>query len=93
MARLDRLPVEDRELLQIASVIGKDVTVPILVAVAGLPDPPWQSDWAACRQEGSSERQSFFPTQEYTFKHALTHEVSLSEYARESAVRLSCPCR
>ena len=78
VARLDRLPVEDRELLQIASVIGKDVTVPILVAVAGLPGPALAERLGRLQAGGFLRAQSFFPTQEYTFKHALTHEVSYS---------------
>jgi transcriptional regulator with AAA-type ATPase domain/tetratricopeptide (TPR) repeat protein len=76
VARLDRLPVEDRELLQIASVIGKDVSVPILVAVAGLPGPVLLARLERLQAIGFLHEQNFFPTQEYTFKHALTHEVS-----------------
>jgi predicted ATPase len=39
-ARIDRLPVEEKQLLQTASVIGKDVPVAILSAIAELPSPP-----------------------------------------------------
>ena len=37
-ARIDRLPPEDKRLLQIASVVGKDVPFALLQAVADLPD-------------------------------------------------------
>ena len=37
-ARIDRLPAEDKQLLQTASVIGKDVPSAILTAIAGLPE-------------------------------------------------------
>ena len=37
-ARIDRLPPEDRHLLQLASVIGKDVPLVLLKVVADLPD-------------------------------------------------------
>ena len=37
-ARIDRLPPEDRHLLQVASVVGKDVPLPLLQAIADLPD-------------------------------------------------------
>src|SRR5207249_1824023 len=39
-ARIDRLPPEDRALLQTAAVIGKDVPFAMLQAVADLPDEP-----------------------------------------------------
>jgi predicted ATPase len=37
-ARIDRLHAEDRHLLQVASVVGKDVPVSLLQAVADLPE-------------------------------------------------------
>ena len=37
-ARIDRLPPEDKRLLQVASVVGKDVPFALLQAVADLPD-------------------------------------------------------
>jgi tetratricopeptide (TPR) repeat protein len=76
VARLDRLPVEDRELLQIASAIGKDVSLPILIAVAGLPGPVLSQGLQRLQAAGFLREKEFLPTQEYTFKHALTHEVS-----------------
>jgi DNA-binding NtrC family response regulator/tetratricopeptide (TPR) repeat protein len=76
VARLDRLAVEDRELLQVASVIGKDVSVPILTAVANLRGPVLAARLERLQALGFLHEQNLFPTQEYTFKHALTHEVS-----------------
>jgi predicted ATPase len=37
-ARIDRLAPEDKRLLQVASVIGKDVPFALLHAIAGLPN-------------------------------------------------------
>jgi predicted ATPase len=37
-ARIDRLPPEDKRLLQVASVVGKDVSFTLLEAIAELPD-------------------------------------------------------
>ena len=37
-ARIDRLPAEDKSLLQTAAVIGKDVPFPLLQAIAELPE-------------------------------------------------------
>jgi transcriptional regulator with AAA-type ATPase domain/tetratricopeptide (TPR) repeat protein len=76
VARLDRLPTEYRDLLQTASVIGKDVSVPILTAVTNLPGPVLAERLERLRAAEFLHEQNVFPTQEYTFKHALTHEVS-----------------
>jgi len=77
MARLDRLPSDERELLQTASVLGKDVNVAILGAVTGLAEPLLR------RQLGRLQTAEFLydknlvaATPEFTFKHALTHEVA-----------------
>src|SRR5262249_51851782 len=37
-ARIDRLPAEEKRLLQTAAVVGTDVPFPLLLAVAGLPE-------------------------------------------------------
>src|SRR5207244_1453839 len=37
-ARIDRLPAEDKRLLQTAAVIGTEVPWPLLQAIADLPD-------------------------------------------------------
>ncbi len=77
MARLDRLPAEDRELLQAASVLGKDVSVAILAAVIDVPES------ALLRQLGRLQAAEFLyeksllsTTPEFTFKHALTHDAA-----------------
>src|SRR5206468_7161595 len=77
VARLDRLPAEERELLQTASVLGKDVSMAILGAVSGVAEPVLR------RQLGRLQAAEFLyettllsATPEFTFKHALTHEVT-----------------
>ncbi len=76
VARLDRLRPEDRDLLQTASVIGKDVSVPILTHVANLLGPVLAERLERLRAADFLHDQKAFPTREYTFKHALTHEAS-----------------
>ncbi len=76
-ARIDRLLPEDKRLLQAASVIGKDVPLRLLQAIAELPD-----DEDLRRRLGRLQAAEFlyearlFPDLEYTFKHALTHDVA-----------------
>ena len=75
-ARIDRLAPEAKHLLQTAAVVGMDVPVPLLQAIAELP--------AVALQQGLSHLQATeflyethrFPEPAYTFKHALTQEVA-----------------
>ena len=39
--------------------------------------------WRTCRRPSSSTRRSLFPELEYTFKHALTHEVAYGSLLQE----------
>ena len=75
-ARIDRLAPGDKRLLQAAAVIGKDVPLPLLEAIAE------ESEEALRQALGRLQAAEFlyearlFPELEYTFKHALTHEVT-----------------
>jgi transcriptional regulator with AAA-type ATPase domain/tetratricopeptide (TPR) repeat protein len=92
LGRIDRLSVEDKRLLQIAAVVGKDVSLAILDRVADLP--------AGVLREGLTRltRAEFLDEVEagadtgYTFRHALTHEVAygslLPEWRRDLHVRI-----
>ena len=75
-ARIDRLPPEDKQLLQAASVIGKDVPFTLLQAIAGMPEDSLRRGLAHLQAAEFLYETSLFPDLEYTFKHALTHEVA-----------------
>jgi tetratricopeptide (TPR) repeat protein len=75
-ARIDRLPAEDKRLLQTASVIGADVVFPLLQAVADLPEEGVRRSLAHLQAAEFLYEARLFPDLEYTFKHALTHEVA-----------------
>jgi predicted ATPase len=82
-ARIDRLPPEEKRLLQAASVIGKDVPFPLLQAIA---EPPEDSLRQGLRHLQGAEflyETSLFPDLEYTFKHALTYEVAYGTLLQE----------
>jgi class 3 adenylate cyclase/tetratricopeptide (TPR) repeat protein len=75
-ARIDRLQPGDKALLQTASVIGKDVPLALLQAMA---EPAVVDLHAAIGRLQGAEflyEASLFPDPEYTFKHALTHDVA-----------------
>ena len=75
-ARIDRLPSDEKRLLQTASVIGTDVAFPLLQAVADLPEEGLRRGLAHLQAAEFLYEASLFPDLEYTFKHALTHEVA-----------------
>ena len=77
-------PPEDKRLLQAAAVIGKDVPFALLQAIAEVPeDGAAPRARATSRRPSSSTRRSLFPDLEYTFKHALTHEVAYGSLLQE----------
>ncbi len=75
-ARIDRLPAEDKQLLQTASVIGKDVPFVLLRAVAEAGEDAVQRGLTHLQAAEFLYETRLFPDPEYTFKHALTHEVT-----------------
>src|SRR5713101_1482361 len=91
-ARIDRLSPEDKRLLQVASVVGKDVPVALLQAIAELPDEALRRGLDRLQAAEFLYESGLFPDLEYTFKHALTHDVTygglLHERRRELHARI-----
>jgi class 3 adenylate cyclase/tetratricopeptide (TPR) repeat protein len=75
-ARIDRLSADDKRLLQTASVVGKDVAFALLQAIAELSDEALRGGLDRLRTAEFLYETGLFPDLEYTFKHALTHEVT-----------------
>jgi class 3 adenylate cyclase/tetratricopeptide (TPR) repeat protein len=75
-ARIDRLPPEDKRLLQTAAVIGTDVPLSLLRAIADVPEAVLHRGLAHLQAAEFLYETRLFPEPEYTFKHALTHEVA-----------------
>jgi class 3 adenylate cyclase/tetratricopeptide (TPR) repeat protein len=82
-ARIDRLPLEEKALLQTAAVIGTEVPFPLLQAIAELPEDTMHRGLAHLRAAEFLYETRLFPEREYTFKHALTHEVAYRSLLRE----------
>jgi tetratricopeptide (TPR) repeat protein len=82
-ARIDRLPNEEKRLLQSASVVGKDVPLMLLRAVADLDEDVLQEGLAHLHAGEFLYEMTLFPEVEYTFKHALTHEVAYASLLQE----------
>ena len=75
-ARIDRLAPEDRRLLQVASVVGKDVPFAVLQAIAEVPDEALRRGLESLRPPSFLTETGLYPDPAYSFKHALTHEVT-----------------
>jgi predicted ATPase/class 3 adenylate cyclase len=82
-ARIDRLAPEDKRLLQAAAVIGTDVPYALLHAVAELPEDSLRQGLVQLQAGEFLYETSLFPDLEYTFKHALTHEVAYGSLLQE----------
>jgi class 3 adenylate cyclase/tetratricopeptide (TPR) repeat protein len=82
-ARIDRLPLEEKRLLQCAAVIGKDVEFSLLQAIAELPEEALRRSLRRLQAAEFLYETSLFPDLEYTFKHALTHEVTYGSLLQE----------
>ena len=82
-ARIDRLPLEEKQLLQSAAVIGKDVPFSLLQAITELSDEELRRGLTHLQAAEFLYETSLFPDLEYTFKHALTHEVAYGSLLHE----------
>jgi class 3 adenylate cyclase len=87
-ARIDRLPPGDKRLLQAAAVIGTDVPITLLEAIAEEPEEHLREGLARLQAAEFLYEARLFPELEYTFKHALTHEVAYQALLHERRQRL-----
>ena len=75
---------EDKRLLQVASVIGsKNVPFTLLQAIADLPEETLRAGLESLQSAEFLYETGLYPDLEYSFKHALTHEVTYGGLLRE----------
>ena len=74
--RIDRLAAEERRLLELAAVVGKDVPFRVVHAVSGSPEDVLTRAFERLTSAEFLYETSLGPETEYTFKHTLTHEVA-----------------
>jgi tetratricopeptide (TPR) repeat protein len=82
-ARIDRLPPEEKQLLQTAAVIGHEVPLALLQAVAEMPDTPLRLGLTHLQAAEFLYETRLFPEIEYAFKHALTQQVAYETLLQE----------
>jgi predicted ATPase len=82
-ARMDQLPPEEKHLLQTAAVIGMDVPLRLLQAVAELPEEVLSRNLAHLQAVEFLYETRLLPDHAYTFTHALTQEVAYETLLQE----------
>ena len=75
-SRIDRLPPAEKELLQTLAVAGMDFPASVIRQVVTRPEPEIQPLLSNLQLAEFIYEQPAFPDIEYTFKHALTHDVA-----------------
>ena len=82
-ARIDRLSPEEKQLLQTAAVIGTEVPLALLQAMAEVPEEPLRLGLTHLQAAEFLYETRLFPDIEYTFKHALTQQVAYETLLQE----------
>jgi tetratricopeptide (TPR) repeat protein len=82
-ARIDLLPPQEKRLLQSAAVIGKDVPFRVLAALADRGPEVIRRGLIHLQGAEFLYETRLFPDVEYTFKHALTHDVAYGSLLHE----------
>ena len=82
-SRIDRLPAGEKRLLEIAAVIGKDVPFALLQAAAEESDEALYRRLVAPPDGGAFYETRLFSDPGFTFKHALTHEVTYGHLLKD----------
>ena len=75
-SRIDRLPTNEKELLQTLSVMGREFTLALIRQVVGSSAAELECMLDNLQSGEFIYEQPAFPNPEYTFKHALTQEVA-----------------
>jgi tetratricopeptide (TPR) repeat protein len=82
-ARIDRLPPEEKQLLQTAAVIGTEVPLALLQAITEMPEEPFRLGLTHLQAAEFLYETRLFLEHEYTFKHALTQQVAYETLLQE----------
>jgi class 3 adenylate cyclase/tetratricopeptide (TPR) repeat protein len=81
-SRIDRLPKEDKALLQLASVVGPRISPPLLTAVTGMPAAQLQSRLWSLEILDFLVESRWLASPEYEFAHDLIREVAYDSILR-----------
>ena len=82
-SRIDRLPADEKDLLQTLAVMGKEFPLGLVRRVTGKPDDELERMLGDLQLGEFIYEQPALPDVEYSFKHALTHEVAYGSVLNE----------
>jgi len=82
-ARIDRIPAEEKRLLQSAAVVGERVPFTLLQAVVEMSEEEIRRGIAHLQAAEFLYEASLFPELEYTFKHGLTYQVAYNSLLQQ----------
>src|SRR5262249_23043246 len=82
-ARIDRLPPDEKALLQTLAVIGKEFSLSLLKQVVTQSEDDLMHQLSHLQTNEFIYQQPAFPEVEYIFKHALTQEVAYNTVLHE----------
>jgi predicted ATPase len=82
-SRIDRLPAAEKDLLQTLAVMGKEFPLGLVRKVTGKTDEELERMLGDLQLGEFIYEQPALPDVEYTFKHALTHEVAYGSVLNE----------
>ncbi len=82
-SRIDRLPPDEKQLLQLAAVIGKDVPFRVLREVSREDEDALRKSLAHLQAAEFLYELNPQPDLELTFKHSLTHDVAYGSMLQE----------
>jgi predicted ATPase/class 3 adenylate cyclase len=86
-ARIDRLPLTEKRLLQTAAVIGHEIPLSLLHTIAELSEDALHRGLTHLQVAEFLYETRLFPDRVYTFKHALTRQVAYQSLLRSTRQR------
>lgn len=87
-ARIERLAPRERAILETAAVIGRNAPRALLRALSGLDEAALDAGLAALERAEFLFEMLTFPEPEYTFRHALIHDVAYASLMGDERRRL-----
>src|SRR5205085_9158377 len=82
-ARMDRLPIEEKTLLQTLAVVGREFSASLAREVVDIDEDSLQGLLARLRRREFLYERPAFPEVRYIFKHALTQDVAYGSVLAE----------
>jgi class 3 adenylate cyclase len=82
-SRIDRLPSDEKQLLQTLAVIGREFPLPLVQRVAQVSEEALDEMLSHLQNADFINEEPAFPDIEYAFKHALTQEVAYNSLLAE----------